>query len=347
MWTRYLYYNHDVLYQNDYSSQNGFSIRCIQGSKPDTKAMVYTEEVTGVTTNSAETGGDVSDDGGASVTLRGVCWNTSGNPTIYDNKTTDGSGTGSYTSSITGLSENTTYYVRAYATNSVGTAYGNQREFTTENGGGGEEGTFTDSRDGHVYGYKQYGSQTWMTENLAYLPEVYAAAGGSEVSRYYYVYGYEGEDVAAAKATSGYSTYGALYNWPAAVNECPAGWHLPSNAEWTEFLAWLESNGFGYEGSGDDVAKAMASSSGWVPTDNPGEVGNDQASNNSSGFNALPTGYRYPGGEFMFQGDRTFFWSSDSDATNAGALVIRNTHTTPVLGSPNRAYGFPVRCLKD
>jgi len=90
-----------------------------------------TTAVSSITTNSASSGGNITSDGGATVTARGVCWNTTGNPTTANSKTTDGSGTGSFSSSITGLSANTTYYVRAYATNSAGTAYGNQVPFTT------------------------------------------------------------------------------------------------------------------------------------------------------------------------------------------------------------------------
>ncbi|MEX0981773.1 MAG: DUF1566 domain-containing protein [Bacteroidales bacterium] len=89
-----------------------------------------TNAVTSVTETTAESGGIISDDGGAAVTERGVCWSTNQNPTTADNKTSDGTGTGSFTSSITGLTSNTTYYVRAYATNSAGTAYGNEIIYT-------------------------------------------------------------------------------------------------------------------------------------------------------------------------------------------------------------------------
>jgi uncharacterized protein (TIGR02145 family) len=92
---------------------------------------VTTTEVTSVTTNSAVSGGEVTSDGGASVLSRGVCWSTSSNPTIDNLKTTDGSGTGSFTSSITGLTPGTSYHVRAYATNSIGTSYGADIPFTT------------------------------------------------------------------------------------------------------------------------------------------------------------------------------------------------------------------------
>ena len=88
--------------------------------------VLTTTALTAVTYTSASSGGDITNDGGDSITARGVCWSTSQNPTIANSKTTDGTGKGSFTSSITGLTVGATYYIRAYATNSVGTAYGNQ-----------------------------------------------------------------------------------------------------------------------------------------------------------------------------------------------------------------------------
>ena len=94
--------------------------------------VVTTITITDVTSNTAASGGNVTSDGGSSVTARGVCWNTTGSPTISDDNTSDGSGTGVFNSSITGLSAGTLYYVRAYATNSTGIGYGNELYFTTE-----------------------------------------------------------------------------------------------------------------------------------------------------------------------------------------------------------------------
>lgn len=94
-------------------------------------AVVVTADVTNVTATSASSGGEVTDDGGFSITARGVCWSTNQNPTTNDAHTSDGTGTGSYTSSLSSLSYNTTYYVRAYATNSKGTSYGEEKTFTT------------------------------------------------------------------------------------------------------------------------------------------------------------------------------------------------------------------------
>jgi hypothetical protein len=102
-----------------------------QGCKKATIPELTTVAVTEVTLNSAVSGGTIVADGGEDITAKGVCWSTSVNPTIADTKTSDGTGSASFTSNIVGLSEGTTYYVRAYATNEVGTAYGNELTFTT------------------------------------------------------------------------------------------------------------------------------------------------------------------------------------------------------------------------
>ena len=113
---------------------------------------VTTSSPTSVTTNSATCGGNVTSDGGAAVTQRGVCYSTSPNPTTSSQTISGGSGTGSFTCSLAGLSANTTYYVRAYAINSAGTAYGDQQSFTTQSGGGG----------GQTYSYTfETGSEDW------------------------------------------------------------------------------------------------------------------------------------------------------------------------------------------
>ena len=96
-----------------------------------TAPIVTTNAVSDIQATSATGGGNVTTDSGATVTARGVCWSTSQNPTISDSKTSDGTGTGSFTSTMTGLKKNTTYYVRAYATNSNGTAYGEPESFRT------------------------------------------------------------------------------------------------------------------------------------------------------------------------------------------------------------------------
>lgn len=101
-----------------------------QGVPPLTVPTVTTTAITDITASTATGGGNVTDDGGAAVTVRGVCWSTTSNPTTANSYTTNGSGTGVFVSSLVNLEAGFTYYVRAYATNSVGTAYGNQRSFT-------------------------------------------------------------------------------------------------------------------------------------------------------------------------------------------------------------------------
>lgn len=93
---------------------------------PKAIPIISTTTVTNITSTAFTSGGNISSDGNSPIISRGVCWSTIQNPTISDSKTSDGTGTGSYISSITGLVQGTTYYLKAYATNSVGTAYGNQ-----------------------------------------------------------------------------------------------------------------------------------------------------------------------------------------------------------------------------
>ena len=114
---------------NDYKSQ-GYSVRCVRGAVI-TLPTVTTDSVDAVTDTTATCGGTVTADGNAAVTMRGVCWSTLPNPTVSDSHTDDGTGLGIFNSSMTGLTSGTIYYVRAYATNSAGTAYGTTRTFTT------------------------------------------------------------------------------------------------------------------------------------------------------------------------------------------------------------------------
>ncbi|MBR3412509.1 MAG: DUF1566 domain-containing protein [Bacteroidales bacterium] len=95
---------------------------------------VTTSPVTNITASTAKSGGNVTSNGGYNVTARGICWNTLGSPDLDDQHTTNGSGNGSFTSNMTGLTAGTTYYVRAYATNQQGTSYGSEQQFTATNG---------------------------------------------------------------------------------------------------------------------------------------------------------------------------------------------------------------------
>ncbi len=96
-----------------------------------TVPVITTTAISAITATTATSGGSIINNGGAAVTARGVCWSTSSNPTIAGNKTVNGSGNGGFSSNLTGLTPNTLYYVRAYATNSAGTGYGNELSFTS------------------------------------------------------------------------------------------------------------------------------------------------------------------------------------------------------------------------
>ena len=321
--------------------------------KPDnsTTPSITTEDITNITTTTASCSGNVTSDGGSSVTARGVCWSTSQNPTTSNSKTTNGTGLGTYTSNITGLSPNTTYYVRAYATNSQGTAYGEQRTFKTLTASDIEYGSFTDTRDGKVYKTVTIGFQVWMAENLAYLPSVVGPATGSEYAGhetdpYYYVYGYDGTSVATAKATTNYQTYGVLYNWPAALTACPPGWHLPSDAEWTQLEIYL------------GMSPEKADDTGWRgPYDGKLKSGTNhwnlilEEDTNESGFTALPGGYREGHGIEEFYGIGVFgsWWTStDSDSDNVGPFSRILAHGEYVQrDGGSEQWGSSVRCIKD
>jgi len=113
------------------TSGTGYGNQISFSTQPVLIATLTTSVIGSITSVGAASGGNISSDGGGSITARGVCWNTSSSPTVSNNKTSDGTGTGSFTSTIIGLNANTTYYLRAYATNSAGTAYGNEQTFTT------------------------------------------------------------------------------------------------------------------------------------------------------------------------------------------------------------------------
>jgi len=197
----------------------------IQGCKKGDLPEVITVEVTLVTNNSATTGGEIISDGGCDITEKGVCWNKTGNPVITtDSKTSNGKGSEPFTSNITGLEAGVTYYLRAYATNGPGTAYGEEIVFTTK----------ISDIDGNLYDIIKIGTQVWMAENLkttklndnTSLPNITDNTEWASAT----LPGYSWYD-----NNESYSKplYGALYNWYAASDSklCPAGWHVPTDAE--------------------------------------------------------------------------------------------------------------------
>jgi uncharacterized protein (TIGR02145 family) len=301
------------------------------GPCPASLATLTTTTVSSITSTTASSGGNITNDGGGAVTARGVVWSTSQNPTIaLTTKTVDGTGTGSFTSSITGLSPVTVYYVRAYATNSAGTAYGNQQTLTT----------VTSSNpvdvDGNVYNTVTIGTQVWMKENLKVskyrngdlIPtNLTDAAWNSATTGACAIYNND-----AANNT----TYGKLYNWFAVVdsrNLCPVGWHVPTNAEWTTLEIYL---------GGTAVAggKLKSTSTLWT-SPNTGAT-------NESGFSGLPGGGRYDDGTYLSIGNYGTWWSStENSATNAWYRGLNYFNGFSYPYDLNKRSGFSVRCLRD
>jgi uncharacterized protein (TIGR02145 family) len=313
-------------------------------SQPVVLATVTTDDISAIAETTATGGGNVTADGGATVTAKGICWNTGGAPTIAGNKTTDGGGTGSFTSSLAGLTANTPYYVRAYATNSAGTAYGEEKQFSTTGGGGGE-GTVTDIRDGHVYKTVVIGGQNWLAENMAYLPAVSTFSDGSETSPYYYVYGYEGNTVSDAKATSNYATSGVLYNWEAARTACPNGWHLANEDNWktlemNQGMSQSDADATGARNSGSVGGKLKEAGTAHWLSPNTGAT-------NASGFTAISSGNRFEAG-FTGLGYSCHFWSLTGGGPSSRVYrVLGNSSDGVYLDNTSGSYGFSVRCINE
>ncbi|MCF8366007.1 MAG: hypothetical protein K9H16_09510, partial [Bacteroidales bacterium] len=210
--------------------------------------------------------------------------------------------------------------------------------------------SFVDIRDDKSYTTVGIGTQCWMAENLAYLPAVVPSATGSETNPYYYVYGYQGTNVAEAKAAANFQTYGVLYNWPASSTACPDGWHLPSDAEWItleESLGMCTGTGVGCSGAtawrGTDQGSQIAGNAGlWA------NGGLDQnPSFGSSGFNALPGGRRWTDLTFDRLTTYAFIWTSSDDLTNAWRRALSSNYSMIGRDSNDKSSGFSVRCVRD
>jgi uncharacterized protein (TIGR02145 family) len=310
----------------------GYSVRCLWDSvTPAVIPTLTTTAVSTITETTATTGGNVSSDGRALVTARGVCYSTSPNPTTSNEIIASGTGSGSFVSELSGLIAGTTYYVRAYATNSTGTGYGNEISFIPNF----QYGTLSDN-DGNVYKTIQIGTQIWMAENL----KTTKYNDGTDIPLV------EGDGTAwAALSTPGYcwynndttankATYGALYNWYS-VNTgklCPTGWHVPTDAEWTVLTDYL---------GGETVAGGKLKEAGLARWVDP-----NTSATNETGFSALPGGLRNYDGAIGGIGDYGIWWSStefDTSSTWYRNVSYDNGRVNSYYSSWQN--GFSVRCL--
>ena len=298
-----------------------------------------TANATTINATTASISCNISDDGGVSVSERGLCFSLSPNPTI-SNKKINGSGIGSYSTSIAGLTANTTYYVRAYAVNNVGTFYGNEINFTTIDGINFNPnltyGTMTDV-EGNIYKTITIGTQTWMAENLK------TTKYNDGTSIYYDSYS---DPLQWPKSSAAYTwnsnnikykdVFGALYNWHA-VNTgklAPKGWHVPSDYEWAILMNNIIDS---------DKLKETGTAH-WQP---------NSGATNVTGFTALPSDYRDQNGYFNSgypakSGDG-LWWSTSNFYYVDSAISFKITNQNNTLNSPatNKSYGLSVRCIKD
>ncbi|WP_293896248.1 FISUMP domain-containing protein [Flavobacterium sp.] len=299
--------------------------------------ILTTTAVTSITPTTAVSGGAISSDGGAAIIARGVCWSTSANPTVaLITKSTNGTGTGVFASNLIALSANTTYHVRAYATNSVGTAYGADLSFITAN----TSSTSVTDVDGNTYQLVTICSQVWTKSNLNVtkyrngdvIPQVTDPTQWVNLTTGAWCY--------YTNTTANGTTYGKLYNWYA-VNDprglVPAGFHVPSNTEWDTLRDCL---------GGDALAGGAMKETGtahWIANTN---------ATNSSGFTGLPGGALYQSdlgiaGTFQSIGELAFFWSSTPFLSSAWYRRLNNFNGYFVKSYLYNQNGFSVRCIKD
>lgn len=287
---------------------------------------VTTTAISAIGVATASSGGNVTNAGGG-TTARGVCWAISANPTISNSLTSNGTGTGIFTSSLTGLSAGTTYYLRAYATNIAGTTYGSEVSFNTKIADG----------DGKTYSTVLIGTQLWMGENLNTTKYNNGVSIGTTATPtddvtllttpYQWPVYNGGTDISA--------TYGRLYTWSAVTdsrNVCPTGWHVPTDTELEALKTTL---------GGDAVAGGELKEAGLTHWTTP-----NTGATNSSGFTALAAGYRQPNGSYVSLGLSCYLWSISPDGPLGWGQGLRNDDAVLLRGGYEVEGGVSVRCLK-
>ncbi len=272
------------------------------------KPVISTSPIVNITTTSAASGGNITDDGGASILSRGVCWNILPNPTIKNSKTSNGASIGIYTSSLSGLSPNTEYYIRAYARTAYDTVYGMERSFITSPTS--QEDSIKDTRDGKMYNIVKIGDQWWFAENLNF------ASANS--------WCYENNPAYC-------DTFGKLYTWNAALNSCPFGWHLPRDNEFKTLERYLGM---------DSIAAEQIE---WRGTDE----GTRLKIGSPIGFNIEFGGFRLENSTFNYVNSSATLWTSDeTSATEAWYRGFGTTDQKIHRYYYVKDMGFSVRCIK-
>jgi uncharacterized protein (TIGR02145 family) len=331
-----------------------------QGSTQSTLCLpsITTDASTAVGLDSALIGGNITNDGGSSIVLRGVCYSTTPNPNMGSMRTEDGSGVGSFSTILRNLNPSTTYYARCYAKNTAGVVvYGNEVTFTTTS----ITPAFTcgtsivSDVDGNSYNTVQIGTQCWTQSNL----KVSKYRNGDNIPTGLSDTAWENTTAGAyaiyANDPVNNGLYGKLYNDYAVMDSrglCPTGWHVPTDGEWNVMVKYLDPNADtacnGCWQSG--IVGGALKSTAIQPTPGGWNSPNTGATN-SSGFSAGPGGLRNFDGGFYGVGNLGGWWSSSLPGTDAYGRHLN--HHTGTIERNNYGYhgfrrlGFSVRCLRD
>ena len=283
-------------------------------------------------------------------TEQGFVYSTEIQPTLEDTQVNVNGANISAT--VEGLTPNTTYYVRSFLTNTLGEFYGNEIDFTTEE-------DITGSCDGVPYDSIVYGTQEWTVENacnITYrdgtpIPEVTDQTEWQNLTTG--AWAYYNNDSTKPRLYNWYAVMGIHDTDPNTPNKefAPEGWHVPTDSEWTTLEEYLIANSYNYDGTttGNKIAKAMASTTGWNSRTEIGAPGNDQSLNNDSGFNAFPEGQRGSYGSFASQGINVHLWTStESSFSNfAWSRNLSNANKNLQRQYFNERYSLSVRFVRD
>ncbi len=311
----------------------GYPVRCIRNWLSECLPTVTTATPINITLTSATSGGNVISDGDALVTARGVCWDTLSNPTIADSHTSDGIGTGTFTSSITGLTGGTMYYLRAYATNLVGTAYGNELNFIARPCG--DSLMIIHDTIGNVAPVNKtvtYGTATnvpgettkcWITQNLGADHQATAVNDATEASagwhwQFNLQQGYKHDGTTRTPNTTWITGINENSDWLAANDPCAlllgSTWRMPTYTEW-----YNVDNTGGWTNWNHAWASALKlHAAGWIT--NTGNISQ--------------------------RGAAGYYWSTlQSDVTHGYDLSIFSTNSA--MYSHVKEDGFSLRCIRD
>ncbi|MHC1731105.1 MAG: hypothetical protein AB9888_03570 [Bacteroidales bacterium] len=335
-WHMLIHNNSDPGGNPNWYKAHGFSVRCISGTPSSGLPSITTNVTTEITGTTATSGGNITSEGVAPVYERGVCWSTSANPRTTGSHTSDGSGGGTFTSSITGLTDNTLYYVRAYASSAVGTTYGNQESFTASsawacgstliiNHVAGDVAPVSKTVTyGTVSGVPGEPSKCWITSNLGSDHQATAVNDATEASAGWYwqfnrKQGYKHDGTTRTPNTTWISAIDENFDWSADTDPCylelGTGWRLPTYTEWFNV---------------DESGSWTSQSGPWTSVLKLHDAGHLVESN----------------GSIVERGIVGLYWSSSQIPTTTGSLMYF-TSASSEMDYTNKANGLPIRCIKD